>query len=206
MPREGGNPGPADPGHCDQPDLGVPTVTEPGREERTVSVTLPYEVVDVFTDRPYAGNPLAVVLDADDLPAGALQAIAAEFNLSETAFPMRSDRATYRLRIFTPAAELPFAGHPSVGSAHTLARLGRIPAGAVVQECGAGLLPVEVDEAGAQIAGGTPQVGPDEDPGPYLAALGLTPADLTGSVDLAGSAAVAGSGRLPVRTTSVGLP
>src|SRR5262249_19542929 len=168
-------------------------------KERTVPATFPYEVVDVFTDRPYAGNPLAVVLDADDLPAEALQAIAAEFNLSETAFPMRSDRATYRLRIFTPAAELPFAGHPSVGSARTRARRGRLPAGGVVREWGAGLRPVGVDEAGAQIAGGPPRVGPDEDPGPYLAALGLPPADLTGSVDLAGSAAVAGSGRLPVR-------
>jgi trans-2,3-dihydro-3-hydroxyanthranilate isomerase len=177
-----------------------------------VTRTLPYEVVDVFTDRPYAGNPLAVVLDADDLPTEAMQAIAREFNLSETTFPVHSDRATYRLRIFTPAAELPFAGHPSVGSAHTLARLGRIPTGSVLQECGAGLLPVEVDEAGAQLSGGPPQVGPDADPGPYLAALGLTPADLAGPADLTGSgglvgpADVAGSVRLPVRSTSVGLP
>jgi trans-2,3-dihydro-3-hydroxyanthranilate isomerase len=141
-----------------------------------------------------------------------MQAIASELNLSETTFPMRSDRATYRLRIFTPVAELPFAGHPSVGSAHTLARLGRIPTGSVVQECGAGLLPVEVDEAGAQIVGGPPEVGPDADPGPYLAAVGLTLADLTGSADPAGSvdlaslAGAASPGGLPVRTTSAGLP
>lgn len=154
--------------------------------------TLPYEVVDVFTDTPFAGNPLAVVLDADDLDTPALQAIAREFNLSETAFPMRpTGEATYRLRIFTPAAELPFAGHPSVGSAHTLARLGRVPAGEVVQECGAGLLPIRVDAAGALLSGGVPQVGPDTDPGPYLAALGLTLADLA---------------PYPVRPTSVGLP
>jgi len=156
-----------------------------------VPQTLQYEVVDVFTDRPYAGNPLAVVLDADDLPGESLQAIAREFNLSETAFPVRSEVATYRLRIFTPQAELPFAGHPSVGSAHTLLRLGRIPAGPVVQECGAGLLPVEVDGAGAQLSGGAPLVGPDVDPAPYLAAVGLGPADLAD---------------LPVRPASSGLP
>jgi trans-2,3-dihydro-3-hydroxyanthranilate isomerase len=164
---------------------------------------LQYEVVDVFTDRPYAGNPLAVVLDADDLPDAALQAVAREFNLSETAFPVRPTEtaaspgdparpvATYRLRIFTPVAELPFAGHPSVGSAHTLLRLGRIPAGSAVQECGAGLLPVEVDEAGARLSGGVPQVGPDTDPAPYLAAVGLGPEDLAD---------------LPVRAASTGLP
>ena len=101
--------------------------------------TLPYHVVDVFTDRPYAGNPLAVVLGADDLSTESLQAIAREFNLSETAFPMDSDReADYRVRIFTAATELPFAGHPSIGTAWLLARLGRIPAGAVRQDCAAG--------------------------------------------------------------------
>ena len=166
-------------------------------------MTLPYEVVDVFTDRPFAGNPLAVVLDADDLPDAALQAIAREFNLSETAFPVRPTEhavapgepsaapvATYRLRIFTPISEVPFAGHPSVGAAHTLLRLGRIPAGSVVQECGAGLLPMDVDAAGAQVTGAAPQVGPDTDPAPYLAALGLGPEDLAD---------------LPVRTASAGL-
>jgi trans-2,3-dihydro-3-hydroxyanthranilate isomerase len=156
-----------------------------------VPVTLPYEVVDVFTNQPYAGNPLAVVLDAEELPDAALQAIAREFNLSETAFPLKSTQATYRLRIFTPTTELPFAGHPSVGSAHTLARLGRIPLGEVIQECGAGLLPLQVDAAGAVLAGGAPVVGEDADPAPYLAALGLTLADLA---------------PYPVRSTSAGLP
>lgn len=158
--------------------------------------TLSYHVVDVFTDRPYAGNPLAVVLDAEELPAASLQRIAAEFHLSETVFPMRSERADYRARIFTPAAELPFAGHPSVGAAHTLARLGRIRTGMVVQECGAGLLPIEVDGDGATLTGGAPHVGADVDPAPYLAALGLTADDLAAD-DLAD---------LPTRTTSAGLP
>jgi trans-2,3-dihydro-3-hydroxyanthranilate isomerase len=122
---------------------------------------LTYHVVDVFTDRPYAGNPLAVVLGADDLPTESLQAIAREFNLSETAFPMADDGADYLLRIFTPETELPFAGHPSVGTAWLLAWLGRVPVGAVTQRCGAGLLPLAVDDEGAELTGGTPSVDGD---------------------------------------------
>jgi trans-2,3-dihydro-3-hydroxyanthranilate isomerase len=117
---------------------------------------LTYHVVDVFTDRPYAGNPLAVVLGADDLPTSSLQAIAREFNLSETAFPMDDDEADYLLRIFTPETELPFAGHPSVGTAWLLASLGRIRRGRVTQRCGAGLLPLTVGEHEAELTGGTP--------------------------------------------------
>lgn len=144
--------------------------------------TLHYRVVDVFTDRAFAGNPLAVVLDADDLPTEALQAIALEFHLSETAFPMQPTAAgaDYRVRIFTPETELPFAGHPSVGTAWVLAHLGRIHHGHVVQECGAGLLPITVDEAGATLTGGTPQVGAPVDEAALLTAVGLSPADLAG--------------------------
>ncbi len=142
---------------------------------------LSYEIVDVFTDRPYAGNPLAVVLGADGLDRAQMQAIAAEFHLSETAFVLRpGPGATYRVRIFTPAQELPFAGHPSVGTAATLARLGLIPAGEVVQECGAGLLPITTDGDGALLTGGTPTVGGELDPRPLLAAVGLTDADYAG--------------------------
>jgi trans-2,3-dihydro-3-hydroxyanthranilate isomerase len=137
--------------------------------------TLPYHVVDVFTDRAFAGNPLAVVLDADDLPTESLQAIASEFHLSETAFPMRSAVADYRLRIFTPIQELPFAGHPSVGSAWLLARLRRIRPGEVTQECGAGLLPVEVTETGAKLTGGPPSHGEALDPALWLSLFGLGP-------------------------------
>src|SRR4030095_4852317 len=94
---------------------------------------LSYEVVDVFTDRPFAGNPLAVVFGGDGLAKDQMQALALEFHLSETAFvlPPTVDGATYRLRIFTPAAELPFAGHPSVGAAVAQVRRGLIPAGLV---------------------------------------------------------------------------
>lgn len=154
--------------------------------------TLPYHVVDVFTDRPYAGNPLAVVLGADDLPTAALQAVAREFNLSETVFPMASDRADYRVRIFTPYGELPFAGHPSIGSAWLLARLGRIPTGSVRQDCGAGVLPLQVDAAGATLTGGAATVGNPIDPEPLLAAAGLDAGSL--------------SGLAPARSAGAGLP
>lgn len=158
----------------------------PGRASRA---TLPYEVVDVFTDRPFAGNPLAVVLDADDLSTAAMQALAAEFGLSETAFPVApSAGASYGLRIFTPAVELPFAGHPSVGAAWVLRRLGRVPAGALVQSCGAGLLPVRVGgpDDPVVLSGGPPSAGPELDPGPLLAAVGLQAADLAGRPSRAG--------------------
>ncbi len=103
-------------------------------------------MVDVFTDRAFAGNPLAVVLGADALADHQLQALAREFHLSETAFPVDpgGEGADYRLRIFTPSVELPFAGHPSVGTAWLMVHLGRLAPGRVVQRCGAGDLPLEV--------------------------------------------------------------
>lgn len=152
---------------------------------------LRYEVVDVFTDRAYAGNPLAVVLDADELTTAQLQAIAREFNLSETSFPLRApDGATYGLRIFTPTTELPFAGHPSVGAAWVLRSLGRIGDGPNVQACGAGHLPVEVGPGGVTLTGGAPTIGDALDPAPFLAAVGLDAADLVG---------------VPVRWAGVGI-
>lgn len=150
---------------------------------------LRFDVVDVFTDRPYTGNPLAVVhvhdpATAAALPPEAMQRIAAEFALSETVFalPPSTPDADYRARIFTPAVELPFAGHPSVGAAWVLARDGVIGRGEVVQECGAGLLPVVVDAEGARITGGRPEIGPALDPGPLAAAVGLAPGEVDGTV------------------------
>jgi len=154
-------------------------------------MTLRYDVVDVFTDRAYAGNPLAVVHGGHDLSTAQMQAIAAEFGLSETAFPLRPTAdADYRLRIFTPSRELPFAGHPSVGTAWVLARAGLIGTGDVVQECGAGLLPVHVTEHGAQVTGGASEVGPALDGSRLAAMLGLGADD----VDTAVPAGVAGAG------------
>lgn len=110
--------------------------------------------VDVFTARPYYGNPVAVILDADGLDPAAMQRIANWTNLSETTFllPPTTPAADYRVRIFTPARELPFAGHPSVGSAYAAIAGGKVDAGkrALVQECPAGLLPMRVDGEGAQ--------------------------------------------------------
>jgi trans-2,3-dihydro-3-hydroxyanthranilate isomerase len=144
---------------------------------------LAYEIVDVFTDRPFTGNPLAVVFDAEALATEQLQALANEFNLSETVFvlPPTTADATYRARIFTTRSELPFAGHPRVGAAVTPWRRGLIKSGEVVMECGAGLLPVLVDDSGAaMVTGGTPSVGPALDPDPLLTAVGLTERDYAG--------------------------
>lgn len=143
---------------------------------------LRFDVVDVFTDRPYAGNPLAVVRSEDrELDTAAMQRIAGEFHLSETVFTLPSEVADYRVRIFTPAVELPFAGHPSVGAAWVLARDGVIAHGDVVQECGAGLLPVHVDTDGARVAGGRPEVGDDVEAPLLAAAVGLTADDVDGA-------------------------
>ena len=143
---------------------------------------LSYEIVDVFAPRPFSGNQLAVVLDAGDLTTAQCQALAAEFGFSESTFvsaPTTGD-ASYRVRIFTPRTELPFAGHPSVGTAHTLVRLGRLPAGVVRQECGAGVVAVEVDDDGARLSGGTVSLRPGPDAAVLAAALGLGADDLTG--------------------------
>jgi trans-2,3-dihydro-3-hydroxyanthranilate isomerase len=146
--------------------------------------SLAYEIVDVFTDRPFTGNPLAVVFGADGLATAQLQALAREFNLSETVFVLPvSDAgagASYRARIFTPGRELPFAGHPSVGAAVTATRRGLCPPGTVVQECGAGLLPIEVADGRARLTGGQPTVGAELDPAPLLEVVGLSTEDLAG--------------------------
>ncbi len=88
-----------------------------------------YAIADVFTDRSFGGNQLAVVFEAEGLSTEQMQAVAREFNFAETTFVLPPDEpgATARLRIFTPGAEMPFAGHPTVGSAAVLAALGRIP-------------------------------------------------------------------------------
>ncbi|MFJ8582697.1 PhzF family phenazine biosynthesis protein [Micromonospora sp. NPDC093277] len=166
--------------------------------------TLAYEIVDVFTDRPFTGNPLAVVFGAEGLATEQMQALALEFNLSETVFvlPPTQVGATYRARIFTPAAELPFAGHPSVGAAVTASRRGMFDAGTVTQECGAGVLPIEVSGTAATLTGGTPTLSPELDPEPLLEMAGLTAADHAGPAPR-----VAGCGLefpyLPVRPDAV---
>jgi PhzF family phenazine biosynthesis protein len=110
---------------------------------------LPFRQVDVFTAVPFKGNPVAVVLDGNSLSTARMQAIANWTNLSETTFVCApSDpQADYRLRIFTPRSELPFAGHPTIGSAHAVLQQGLKPKhpGRLVQECGRGPVTIEID-------------------------------------------------------------
>jgi len=110
-----------------------------------------FKQVDVFTRVPYLGNPVAVVLDGEGLSDAQMQAIARWTNLSETTFvlPPRAPEADYRLRIFTPQAEIPFAGHPTLGSAHAVLETGvaRPRDGRLRQECGAGLVTIAVEPA-----------------------------------------------------------
>ena len=166
---------------------------------------LRFDIVDVFTDRAFAGNQLAVVHRARTLRTEQMQAIAQEFGLSETAFTMSptNARATYKLRIFTPTRELPFAGHPSIGAAWALAFADMIRVGDVVQECGAGLLPVRVDAGGARVTGGAPESGPDLPAAGLAAAVGLGTDDL--DPDLPAGIAAAGIpfAFLPVRADAV---
>jgi len=105
-----------------------------------------YITVDVFTDRAFGGNQLAVVLDAGGLTAAQMQAIATEFNYSETTFvlPPRDKANDAEVRIFTPVRELPFAGHPNVGTAFVLASLAREPKSRLLFEEKAGLVPVDI--------------------------------------------------------------
>ena len=108
-----------------------------------------FKIIDVFTDRPLAGNQLAVVLDAEGLEAGSMQAIAREFNFSETTFVTRSQRpgCDWRVRIFTPFIELAMAGHPTVGTAVVLREAG-LTGSEVVFELGVGPTPVAFDGDG----------------------------------------------------------
>jgi PhzF family phenazine biosynthesis protein len=111
---------------------------------------LPLKTVDVFTSTPYQGNPVAVVLDAAGLSTAQMQQIANWTNLSETTFilPVTAPGADYHLRIFTPGGELPFAGHPTIGTAHALLEAGMVAArdGILVQQCAAGLVRLAVEQ------------------------------------------------------------
>lgn len=116
----------------------------------------PFAQVDVFTDVPYAGNPVAVVLDGAGLDTERMQRFAHWTNLSETTFvlPPTDPGADYAVRIFTPTLELPFAGHPTLGTCHAWLAAGGTPQrdGVIVQECGVGLVTVRRSEAGLAFA------------------------------------------------------
>src|SRR5450756_1094804 len=114
-----------------------------------------YITVDVFTDRAFGGNPLAVVLDAGSLSTAQMQAIAVEFNYSETTFvlPPRDAAHDAQVRIFTVTREIPFAGHPNVGTAFVLAKQAATPLARLKFEEGAGLVPVEILTEGGRVVG-----------------------------------------------------
>lgn len=114
--------------------------------------TYPFYQLDVFTEVPLGGNPLAVFTEASGLDGDTMQALAREMNLSETTFVLPSTKATRKVRIFTPAAEVPLAGHPTIGTWWLLAELGMIDldksgSTRITQETGAGVLPVDIHTA-----------------------------------------------------------
>ncbi len=163
-----------------------------------------YATVDVFTAAPFSGNPLAVVLDAEGLSTAQMQAVAREFNYVETTFvlPPKNPAHTAEVRIFTPDREVPFAGHPNVGTAFVLARqdhAGRTIRDDVVFEEKAGLVPVRMlreagEPVGAELTAPEPfRRGADLDPALVAAAVSLPPG------------AVA-TGRHVPTAASVGLP
>ena len=143
--------------------------------------TFPFTQVDVFTDQPLRGNPLAVVHDADTLSDAQMQALAQWTNLSETSFLLQpSDPAAdYRVRIFTPGGELPFAGHPTLGTCHAWLGAGGQPRarGIVVQQCGVGLVRIRLNGERAAFAAPPLQMESVEDSTLHgvLIALGLRP-------------------------------
>jgi trans-2,3-dihydro-3-hydroxyanthranilate isomerase len=154
-----------------------------------------FYTLDVFTDRTFGGNPLAVFPDATKIPEAALQSIALELNLSETVFvyPPADAKHTRRVRIFTPVYEMPFAGHPTVGCAWALAALGEIPLDGesrIVLEEGVGPVPVYIRGAFkrpefAQLSvAKLPETGPPPPGRTHLAeTLSLDPSDILGGMN-----------------------
>jgi PhzF family phenazine biosynthesis protein len=159
-----------------------------------MTTTRPYQQVDVFTDTAFLGNPLAVVLDGTGLSDAQMQTFAAWTQLSETTFVLpptpegAAGGADYRVRIFTPGAELPFAGHPTLGTAHAWLKAGHTPRqpGVLMQECGVGL--VTLKQLGERWAFAAPTLKRSdisaEDLGPVLAALGLDASEVIAAQNL----------------------
>ncbi len=150
---------------------------------------LSYDIVDVFTDRPFAGNQLAVVHGAEGLSTEQCLTLAREFNFSETTFPVPVDADEYDARIFTPGGEIPFAGHPTLGTAWVLRSRGLLTGDQVTQVCEAGRIGVRFDGDTVEFtAAPRDLVGPlvDDLVATLLADLGLAMTDLAGPVWVAG--------------------
>jgi trans-2,3-dihydro-3-hydroxyanthranilate isomerase len=152
---------------------------------------LRFDIVDVFTDRPFAGNQLAVVQGAAALSTAQCLAVAREFGFSETTFPVPVSSSSYFTRIFTPGGEIPFAGHPTLGTAWVLRAQGVLSANRVTQACGMGDVEVELTDDGLvelsaparDLVGPLPADVTDA----LLADIGLHPADLDGQAYVAGT-------------------
>jgi trans-2,3-dihydro-3-hydroxyanthranilate isomerase len=156
-----------------------------------VAMRLRYDIVDVFADRPFAGNQLAVVHGADELSADQCLALTQEFGFSETAFPGATmvDGAEYTTRIFTPGGEIPFAGHPTLGTAWVLREAGLLTSTRAVQVCGAGRIDVRLDDDLVELSAPPRDLaGPLDETlvAALLSDVGLSPSDLAGPVWLAG--------------------
>jgi len=149
-------------------------------------MTRRFSQVDVFTERGLLGNPVAVVHDSAGLTTEDMLAFTSWTNLSEATFlsPPTDPQADYAVRIFCPGRELPFAGHPTLGTCHAWLEAGGVPRGAhVVQECGVGLVPIARDEASGRLAFAAPPLrrsGPldDDDVSLLVSGLGIHPSDV----------------------------
>jgi len=154
-------------------------------------MSLSFDLVDVFTDHPFAGNQLAVVHGADDLSTEQCLAIAKEFNFSETTFPATdvTDGREYATRIFTPGGEIPFAGHPTLGTAWALRARGLLTGDVVSQVCGAGRIGVRFSEGYVELSAAPRDlIGPlDDDLAASIAGdVGLARSDLVSPAYVAG--------------------
>jgi PhzF family phenazine biosynthesis protein len=126
---------------------------------------LAFKQVDVFTSVPFQGNPVAVVIGAEGLDTATMQRIANWTNLSETTFLLKSSVADYKLRIFTPRQELPFAGHPTLGSCHAAIESGFVSSRkSLTQECAAGIFDLTVQDAVISVRGPAPKMTPVSGP------------------------------------------
>jgi trans-2,3-dihydro-3-hydroxyanthranilate isomerase len=157
-------------------------------------VEVPFRLVDVFTPRPFGGNQLCVVPDPVELDTATMQTIAAEIGFAETTFVTRFGGDRYAMRIFTPGHEMPFAGHPTLGTAFVMVSEGRVTS-PLVQEVTAGEIDVEVDldTSSARMVQLPAEFGPEFGDRELVArAIGVTVDDL--------------SPDLPIQTVSTGLP
>ncbi len=170
--------------------------------------SLKFYQADVFSSQPFGGNPVAVFPDAQGLADDELQQIAREMNLSETVFvfPPTDPAAVVRLRIFTPTQEIPFAGHPVIGTFYVLAQLGLVavphPITRVAQECNIGLFPVELHKEDGQVV----RVVMSQ-PAPQFLERVDSPEDLYKVASVLGIAKhVIEEAKFPLEVVSTGLP